>query len=80
MIDANIAKYMMVDGDRLDLIIHKHYGLEPAQLSGALNFILDHNPHLAGVKQPFKMGLKPLIIELPPLPVFEQVQEVNLWS
>ncbi|PCI85792.1 MAG: phage tail protein [Hyphomicrobiales bacterium] len=80
MIDANTIKYMMIDGDRLDLIIYNHYGIEPEQLSGALDFILDHNSHLAGVKQPFKMGSAPFIIELPPLPVFEQAQEVNLWS
>lgn len=76
---ADTEKYKVIDGERLDLIIYNHYQIEPVLLSPALNFILSKNPNLASFKQPFNLGSTLLIIDLPPLPVFDETVGDEVW-
>lgn len=68
-----MATYRTSDGDTLDAICWKYYG----QQSGAVEFVLEKNRHLAGLGTAFEAGVE---IELPVLPAKKPVEEINLWD
>jgi len=68
-----MATYRTRDGDSLDRICWKYYGRQ----SGAVEFVLDANRHLAALGTVFKAGV---VIELPKLPAQKPAPEINLWD
>ena len=76
-LNTDPLNYIVKDGDRLDLIIGRHYDLSTAELPQILEFIYNKNPKLAAVKQPYETGLT---IFLPRLPELAQGQKVNVWD
>ena len=71
MADA-VQTYRTSDGDMLDRICLKYYG----QQSGAVEFVLDHNPGLAALGAVFNAGV---VIQLPPITVKSKAT-VRLWG
>ena len=72
MADLQIQSYRTSDGDMLDRICLKYYGKQ----SGAVEFVLEHNPGLATLGPVFNAGV---IIQLPPMPV-KASATVRLWG
>ncbi|ACO79376.1 Phage tail X protein [Azotobacter vinelandii CA] len=60
------------DGDILDTLCHRHYG----HLNGTLEAVLEANPGLADIPQPYSSGV---LILLPDLQV-ANAETVRLWS
>lgn len=76
-LNTDPINYIVKDGERLDLIIGRHYDLSTAELPSILEYVYNQNPNLAAVKQPYETGLT---IYLPRLPELEKGQKVNLWG
>ncbi len=66
-------KYRTIEGDRLDLIAHKHY----KSLKGTVEFLLKHNPGLADHGPVLPSGV---LIELPEVAIQSTPVRVTLWS
>lgn len=67
-------QYRIVDGDMIDAICHKRYG----QTVGAVEAVLEANPHLADMGPVLEAGV---IISLPELPeATTEVHTVRLWN
>ncbi|QOJ19934.1 MAG: tail protein X [Gammaproteobacteria bacterium] len=60
------------DGDRLDTLCYRYYG----NLNGTVEAVIDANPGLAKLGQPFASGI---LITLPDFPV-KVNKPVQLWS
>ena len=60
------------DGDRLDTLCHRYYGY----LAGTVETVLEANPSLADIVQPFAAGT---YITLPDIAVRVE-KPIRLWS
>lgn len=60
------------DGDILDTLCHRHYG----HLNGTVEAVLEANPGLAEIPQPYSSGV---LILLPDLPA-ARAETIRLWS
>lgn len=60
------------DGDRLDSLCFRYYG----DLAGTVEAVLDANPGLAAVAQPYDAGV---VIVLPDIAV-QPGKPIQLWS
>lgn len=60
------------DGDRLDTLCYRYYG----NLNGTVEAVIDANPGLAKMAQPFASGI---LITLPDFPA-KVNKPVQLWS
>lgn len=60
------------DGDVLDTLCHRYYG----QLNGTVEAVLEANPGLADIPQPYASGV---LIVLPDLPA-TRAETIRLWS
>ena len=60
------------DGDVLDTLCYWHYG----HLTGTVEAVLDANPRLAELPQPYPAGLEIVFPDLPP----PATQAVRLWD
>lgn len=60
------------DGDILDTLCHRYYG----HLNGTVEAVLDANPGLAEIRQPYSSGV---LILLPDLPAVK-AETIRLWS
>ncbi|TMN89452.1 phage tail protein [Pseudoalteromonas phenolica] len=65
--------YITRDGDCLDLICYKHYGV----MSGAVEMVLDNNYGLAELGAIYPENIR---IYLPDMPVKEVINEINIWD
>lgn len=66
-------RYRTSAGDMLDWICHRYYG----RTTGAVEAVLQANPHLAELGPVYAAGL---IIELPELPPAAATKTVKLWD
>lgn len=60
------------DGDILDVICQRHYG----HLLGTVEAVLEANPGLASLAQPYRAGLQILLPDLPAA----KAETIRLWS
>ncbi|NHN77682.1 phage tail protein [Azotobacter chroococcum] len=60
------------DGDILDTLCHRHYG----HLNGTVEAVLDANPGLAEIRQPYSSGVEILLPDLPAV----KAETIRLWS
>ena len=65
--------YWTKDGDVLDAICQKYYGIT----SGVVEQVLQVNPHLAELEAVFEAGIK---ITLPQITQTQETQSIKLWS
>ncbi len=65
--------YITVDGDVLDLIVHRHYG----RTNGVLERVLEHNRHLENYDAILPHGVR---IELPVIPKPKNNQKIKMWQ
>jgi phage tail protein X len=61
------------DGDILDTLCLGYYG----NLAGTVETVLDANPGLASIPQPYPSGV---IITFPDLPAAAPAPTINLWT
>lgn len=71
--DALSTQYVTIDGDVLDAVIHRVYGVGP----DALGVVMDANPHIRAMPVHLPVGTR---IVLPSLPTPEPPPRVRLWD